>query len=67
MVGGSAAFRTFIRDELMPEIGKRYRGNGRTAIVGESAAGLFILETFFIEPTLFDTYIALSPSLWERP
>jgi predicted alpha/beta superfamily hydrolase len=64
VVGGSAAFRTFIRDELMPEIEKRYRGNGRTAIVGESAAGLFILETFFIEPTLFDTYIALSPSLW---
>lgn len=64
VVGGSAAFRTFIRDELMPEIEKRYRGNGRTAIVGESAAGLFILETLFIEPTLFDTYIALSPSLW---
>jgi hypothetical protein len=32
--------------------------------VGESLAGLFVLETFFQEPGLFDTYIALSPSLW---
>ncbi len=64
VVGGSAAFRAFVRDELMPEIERRYRGNGQTGIVGESAAGLFIMETFFVEPTMFDTYIALSPSLW---
>jgi predicted alpha/beta superfamily hydrolase len=63
-VGGSAAFRAFIRDELMPVIRKRFRGNGEKAIVGESLAGLFIVETFFEEPKLFDTYIALSPSLW---
>jgi predicted alpha/beta superfamily hydrolase len=63
-VGGSARFRGFIRDELMPEIGRRFRGNGQTAIVGESLAGLFVVETFFQEPKLFDTCIALSPSLW---
>jgi len=34
------------------------------AVVGESLAGLFILETFFEEPQLFGTYIALSPTLW---
>jgi predicted alpha/beta superfamily hydrolase len=63
-VGGSAKFRAFIRDELMPVIRKRFRGNGETAIVGESLAGLFIVGTFFAEPKLFDAYIALSPSLW---
>lgn len=63
-VGESAAFRTFIRDELMPEIGTRYRVTGETAIVGESLAGLFIVETFLLEPELFDTYIAFDPSLW---
>ncbi|RNF85493.1 alpha/beta hydrolase [Lysobacter psychrotolerans] len=63
-VGGSAAFRAFIRDELMPEADRRLRGDGQTAIIGESLAGLFIVETFFTEPTLFDGYIALSPSLW---
>lgn len=63
-VGGSAAFRTFLRDELMPAVGRRVRGNGETAIVGESLAGLFVVETFLLEPEMFDTYIALSPSLW---
>ena len=63
-VGGSAAFRGFIRDELMPEVRRRYRVADETAIIGESLAGLFIVEIFFLEPELFDTYIALSPSLW---
>jgi predicted alpha/beta superfamily hydrolase len=63
-VGGSAAFRTFIRTELMPEVRKRYRTTDETAIVGESLAGLFVTETFLLEPDLFDTYIAIDPSLW---
>jgi predicted alpha/beta superfamily hydrolase len=63
-VGGSFAFRKFIRNELMPEIRERYRTTGETAVVGESLAGLFVTETFFLEPDLFDTYIALDPSLW---
>jgi predicted alpha/beta superfamily hydrolase len=63
-VGGSAAFRQFLREELMPEIRRRYGAPARTAIVGESLAGLFVVETFLREPDLFDTYIALDPSLW---
>lgn len=63
-VGGSAAFRRFISDELMPEVRRRYRVTDETAIIGESLAGLFIVETFFLQPELFDTYIALDPSLW---
>lgn len=63
-VGGSAAFRRFIQDELMPQVRLRYRVTDETAIIGESLAGLFIVETFFLQPELFDTYIALSPSLW---
>jgi predicted alpha/beta superfamily hydrolase len=63
-VGGSAAFRKFIRTELMPVVNARYRATKETAIVGESLAGLFIVETFFLEPDLFDTYIAFDPSLW---
>jgi uncharacterized protein (TIGR03067 family) len=63
-VGGSAAFRKFIRAELMPEVAKRYRTAKETAVVGESLAGLFVVETFFREPDLFDTYLAIDPSLW---
>lgn len=63
-VGGSAKFRAFIRDELIPAIEKRYRTTSERAIVGESLAGLFIVETLLTEPALFDTYIAFDPSLW---
>lgn len=63
-VGGSAAFRRFIATELMPDIRRRYRTDDRSAIVGESLAGLFIVETLAEAPEMFDAYIALDPSLW---
>jgi predicted alpha/beta superfamily hydrolase len=63
-IGGSEAFRGFIRTELMPAIAARYRTTGEAAIVGESLAGLFVMETYFLAPELFDTYIAVDPSLW---
>ncbi|MGK5026066.1 alpha/beta hydrolase [Janthinobacterium sp. RB2R34] len=64
VVGGSGAYRSFIRDELMPQVRQRYRGTGETAIVGESLAGLFVVETLLVEPQLFDHYLAFDPSLW---
>jgi predicted alpha/beta superfamily hydrolase len=63
-VGGSAAFRQFIRQELMPAVQQRYRTTAETAIVGESLAGLFVVETLLLEPTMFNTYLAFDPSLW---
>ena len=48
----------------MPEVEKRYRVTPERAIVGESLAGLFVVETLALEPELFDTYIAIDPSLW---
>lgn len=63
-VGGSAAFRQFIRTELMPYIKTNYRTTNDTGIVGESLAGLFIVETLLLEPELFDRYVAISPSVW---
>ena len=63
-VGGSAAFRRFIKEEVKPAINARYRTTAESGIVGESLAGLFVMETFFLEPDLFDTYIAFDPSLW---
>lgn len=62
--GGSAAFRAFIGDELFPEIGRRYRVDGRRAIVGESLAGLFVVESLLLAPGMFDVHIAMDPSLW---
>lgn len=48
----------------MPDVLRYYRTHGKTAIIGESLAGLFVVETFFVQPKLFDTHVALSPGLW---
>lgn len=62
--GGSANFRRFIQSEIKPWVEARYRTSGRDAVMGESLAGLFVVETLFESPDLFDDYIAVSPSLW---
>jgi predicted alpha/beta superfamily hydrolase len=62
--GGNDKFRAFLRDELRPFITARYRTTAESAIIGESLAGLFVVETLLVEPALFDGYIAADPSLW---
>ena len=64
IVGGSEKFSAFIRDELFTEINKRYRTTSKKGIIGESLAGLFVTETLFSKPEMFDFYIAFDPSLW---
>jgi predicted alpha/beta superfamily hydrolase len=64
VVGGSEKFRAFIKEELFPEISKRYRTTSEKSIIGESLSGLFVVETFFLTPEMFDNYIAFDPSLW---
>ncbi|TPE42816.1 alpha/beta hydrolase [Pontibacter mangrovi] len=62
--GGSNNFRGFIKNELFPEINKRYRTKDKRAIIGESAAGIFVIETFLLDNDMFDYYIAMDPALW---
>ena len=62
--GHSLRFRQFLNDEVLPFVEARYRTNGETALMGESLAGLFVVETFLKEPQMFDAYVAVSPSLW---
>jgi predicted alpha/beta superfamily hydrolase len=62
--GGSAAYRRFLVDELQPWVKAHYRVDGRSGLIGESLAGLFVVETFLREPQAFDAYLAASPSLW---
>ncbi len=64
LTDGAAKFRAFWRDELIPMIDTKYRTNGERAIVGESLAGLFVIDSFLREPRLFQRHIAVDPSLW---
>lgn len=63
-VGYSAFFRKHIADEVKPFIERSYRVNGQDALIGESLAGMFVVETYLKEPGLFSAYGAISPSLW---
>lgn len=62
--GGSNNFRGFIKNELFPEIDNKYRTKKKRAIIGESAAGIFVIETFLLDNDMFDYYIAMDPALW---
>lgn len=62
--GQSERFRRFVAEEVQPFIEGRFRTNGETTLMGESLAGLFVVETFLKEPQMFDAYVAVSPSLW---
>ncbi len=61
--GESAAFRAWIAQTVKPMVEAGYRHNGIAVIVGESAAGHFVVETWAQEPGLFTGYAAISPSL----
>lgn len=61
---GAKNFRAFITEELVPAINQKYRTRALNGIVGESLAGLFVMETFLTQPATFDFYIAMDPSLW---
>lgn len=61
---GAKNFRGFISEELIPTINKKYNTSSHKGIIGESLAGLFVMETFFLKPQTFNFYIAIDPSIW---
>jgi predicted alpha/beta superfamily hydrolase len=64
--GESAAFRAWIAETVKPLIEARYRHDGSAFLVGESAAGHFVVETWAVAPQMFTGYAAISPSLqWD--
>ncbi|HEV2567884.1 alpha/beta hydrolase [Sphingomonas sp.] len=62
--GKAEDFRRFLVQELKPRIEAAYRTDGTDGLIGESLAGLFVVETALLHGAAFDRYIAVSPSLW---
>ena len=62
--GGSPKFIAFIEKELQPFIQSHYKTNASKTIIGESLGGLLATEILLKNPSLFNTYIIISPSLW---
>ena len=62
--GGSKNFSKFLTGELRHAVDSAFRTNGHNVLIGHSYGGLFTMYTFLNHPELFDTYIAIDPSLW---
>lgn len=62
--GQSEKFLEFLNKELKTHIDKHYSVADYSIIIGHSAGGLFVVNALLSKPDYFDTYIAISPSLW---
>lgn len=65
--GGADNFLKFIETELVPQIEKQYRVQPYRILAGHSLGGLFAIHSMISKPKLFQSYVAVSPSLqWEN-
>jgi len=62
--GGGDAFLKFVRTELFPKIDSDYRTAPHRTLVGHSLGGLLALHALLDAPDMFQSYIAIDPSLW---
>jgi uncharacterized protein len=62
--GGAENFVKFIEAELFAHVEKNYRTAPHRVLIGHSFGGLFAIHTMMNHPELFNTYIAIDPSLW---
>ena len=61
--GGAGRFLPFLREQLLPEVERRYRADAsRRVLVGQSRAGYFVLWSALQDPDLFWGRIASNPS-----
>jgi uncharacterized protein len=64
--GGADNFLKFLETELIPDIEKRYRVRPYRSLAGHSLGGLFAMHAMLTRPQLFNSYVAVSPSLqWD--
>jgi tetratricopeptide (TPR) repeat protein len=56
-------FTEFLSKELIPYIDQNYRTENFRILYGQSNTGLFTVYVLLTEPSLFNAYIAASPSL----
>jgi len=63
--GGDVALMEFMDKTVKPYVASRFPIDGqRQTLVGHSLGGLFVLRNLFTRPASYQTYVALSPSIW---
>lgn len=62
--GGATRFLDFLERDLIPHVERAERTAPHRVLVGLSLGGLFAVATLLDRPALFDSVIAVSPSMW---
>ncbi|MFT6867515.1 MAG: putative alpha/beta superfamily hydrolase [Cyclobacteriaceae bacterium] len=61
--GGGDSFLSFLEDELIPELDQKYRTDPYRILFGHSLGGLLATHAYMKEKTLFNSFIAVDPSM----
>ncbi|MBV1887971.1 MAG: tetratricopeptide repeat protein [Urechidicola sp.] len=61
--GGGDRFLSFLEDELIPELDQKYRTDPYRILFGHSLGGLLATHAYMKEKTLFNSFIAVDPSM----
>jgi predicted alpha/beta superfamily hydrolase len=62
--GGAENFTSFIKQELIPYIDSHYGTSPYRILTGHSFGGLFAINTLINHPDIFNSYVAIDPSMW---
>jgi len=62
--GGNSNFISFFEKELMPYIQSKYNASNYNTLIGHSFGGLMVLNTMMTKTNLFNSYVAIDPSIW---
>jgi predicted alpha/beta superfamily hydrolase len=62
--GGGKAFLNFMESELFPYIDEKYPTTSYRLFIGHSLGGLLVMDALQDKPSLFQSYIAIDPSMW---
>jgi hypothetical protein len=63
-MGGGKNFLDFIETELIPYVDTHYRTSPYRTLIGHSLGGLLAVNAYLDPNSLFDTYLAIDPSIW---
>lgn len=63
--GGALAFMNFLETRVKPAVERRFPVNpARQTLFGHSLGGYFVLQALVSHPASYDSFVAVSPSIW---
>jgi hypothetical protein len=63
-LGGGDKFISFLENELIPKIDAEYPTAPYRMFIGHSIGGLEVMHTLINKPDIFNSYVAIDPSMW---